>query len=89
MNLTLSTLEILILLKCNKRSGLTSKTELSRSFRSRDIKEKEKAIKNLKEYNLILEQELPKPDSTKIPIFYKLTGKGKQWIDEYNKNYPD
>jgi len=88
MGLTLSSLEILILLKCDEQKGLISKTELSHSFRSYDTKAKEKATKNLSEQDLILVQELPKLGSTKIPVFYRLTEKGKKWVDEYNKNYP-
>jgi len=88
MILKLSLLEVLIILKCSKQNGLINRTELSRAFRRYDLKAKQKAIKNLTEQNLILVQELPRSGGRKIPVFYKLTDKGKQWVDEYNKNYP-
>jgi len=88
MILKLNLLEVLIILKCSKQNGLINRTELSRAFRRYDIKVKQKAIKNLAEHNLILIQELPKQGGRKIPVFYKLTEKGKQWIAEYSKNYP-
>ncbi|CAL7961377.1 conserved hypothetical protein [Gammaproteobacteria bacterium] len=88
MTLVLSSLDILILLKCDEKNGVISKNDLGQVFRSYGTVAKERAIKKLKKYNLILVQKLPKLSSTKIPVFYKLTEKGKQWVDDYNKNYP-
>jgi len=64
-----------------KKNGIIGKTNLGQMLRSYDKKAKDKAIENLKEQNLVLLQELPKSGSTRIPVFYKLTKKGKRWID--------
>lgn len=86
MKINLNTLEIKILLKCE--AGLKSKSDISQLFRTCDKEEKAQAIKNLIANELILAQEFPKACSNKTPIFYKLTGAGKKWLDDYNKNYP-
>jgi len=86
MKLTLSTLEIKILLKC--RAGLMSKSDVTQFFRANNKEERAKAINNLIANKLILAQEMPKAGSNKTPVFYKLMESGRRWIDDYNKNYP-
>lgn len=88
MTLTLDSLEIFLLLKCNNQNGLISKVELSQSYGNYSIEEKEKAIKSLARQNLIMIQELPKLGGRRMPNFYRLAGKGKKWISEYNKEDP-
>ena len=84
--ITLSTLEIQILLKCSKDTF--TKSDLSRFFMKNSLLEKQKMIRRLIIQDLILEQALPKIGSKKIPIFYSLTEKGKKWVVDYKKNYP-
>lgn len=86
MKLTLSALEIKVLLKC--RYGLVSKSDITQFFRTKDKTERTKAIENLIAEKLITAQEMPKLGSNKTPVFYQITETGKKWIDDYNKNYP-
>lgn len=37
---------------------------------------------------LILSKKMSKPDSKKNPIFYWITDKGKKWVADYLKNFP-
>lgn len=86
MKLNLSTLEIKILFKCN--TGLKSKSDITQLFKPYSKEERARAIKNLIANKLILAQEMPKADSNKTPVFYKITVVGKKWIEDYNENYP-
>lgn len=82
----LSVLEIQILLKCDE--DVFTKSALSQLFRKNSLLEKQKAIKRLAIQDLIIERALPKAGSSKVPVFYVLTEKGKKWIGNYKKNYP-
>lgn len=82
----LSVLEIQILLKCD--GSIFTKSALSQLFRKNSLLEKQKAIKRLLIQDLIIERALPKTGSSKVPIFYSLTEKGKKWLGDYKKNYP-
>jgi len=86
MKQNLSTLEIKILFKCD--TGLKSKSDITQLFKPYSKEERAKAIKNLIADKLILAQEMPKADSNKTPVFYKITEAGKNWVEDYNKNYP-
>ena len=84
--ITLSTLEMQILLKCSK--GTFTKSDLAKLSRKDSLLEKQKMIRHLIIQSLIIEQALPKIGSKKVPIFYSLTEKGKKWVANYKKNYP-
>jgi hypothetical protein len=86
MTLTLSPLEVLLLLRCKNQNGLISKPELIQSCGNYNIAEK--AIKSLARQNLIMVHELPKLGGRKMPTFYRLAGKGMKWAREYNKEDP-
>jgi len=86
MTLTLSSFEVLLLLKCKNQNGLISKPELIQSCGNYNIAEK--AIKSLARQNLIMIHELPKLGGKKMPTFYRLAGKGKKWVREYSNDDP-
>ena len=88
MTLTLSPLEVLLLLKCKDQNGLINKLELIQSCINYSTEEKEKAIKSLARQNLIMIHELPKLGGKRTPSFYRLAGKGMKWAREYNKEDP-
>lgn len=90
MKLTLNTLEIKILLKCDKcNAGLISKSDITQFFRASSREERVKAINSLIANKLLVAREMPKAGSNKTPVFYELTNDGKKWIDDYNENYPE
>ena len=86
MKIDLSTLEIRILLKCSQ--GLMSKSAFSQLSRKEGKTKKDEALNNLIKQGYILTRELPRLDSNKIPVFYEITEKGKQWVKKYLDNYP-
>lgn len=86
MQINLSTLEIRILLKCSQ--GLMSKSTFSQLSRKDGKAKKDKALNNLIKQEYILVKELPRLDSNKTPVFYELTGKGRQWVKKYLDEYP-
>jgi len=89
MKLDLSTLEIKILLRCDKcNAGLVSKSDITQFFRTSSKEERGRAIDSLMANKLLLAQEMPRIGSNKTPVFYKLTENGKKWVDDYNENYP-
>jgi len=87
VNVELSTLEIRILLKCDKK--LLSRTDISQLYKKFTKTYRDAAIKTLLNYDLIEAIEKPKEGASKIPIFYQITPKGKNWVKSYNKNYPE
>jgi len=86
VNMELSTLEIRILLKCDKK--LLSRTDISQLYKKFTKTYRDAAIKTLLNHDLIEAIEKPKEGASKTPVFYKITPKGKEWIERYNKNYP-
>lgn len=83
----LSTLEIRILLKCDKK--LLSRTDISQLYKKFTKTYRDAAIKTLLKHSLIEAIEKPKEGTSKVPIFYQITSKGKIWVKNYNKNYPE
>ena len=86
MKLDLNTLEIRILLKCYK--NLLSRTDVSQIYHNYSKEERSKAIKTLSESGFIHSIEFPKLDAKKVPVFYEITNRGKQWVKDYLNNYP-
>lgn len=86
-NITLDVLEIRILLNIYEKEPL-NKTRLGRLSQKYTSVERERALKNLLTNQLIIEKQLPKPRTNKLPIFYYLTDRGKAWVKDYLDNYP-
>ena len=83
----LSVLERRILFRCQK--SLLGKSYLSQLYVRYSKIERDAAIKQLIKQRLILAKEMPKPNTTRTPIFFEITKKGKQWVAEYMANYPE
>lgn len=86
MKLDLSTLEIRILLRCSE--SMLNRTDITQIYFKHSKEERSKAITNLIEREFILALELPKPGARKVPIYYEITEKGRQWVKKYLDNYP-
>lgn len=86
MDIALNSLEIRILLKCNK--GLLERTYISSLYARHTLKERKEAINHLIEKNYILAKELPLPDAKVAPVYYEITEEGKMWIKEYLESHP-
>jgi len=86
MNLELSALEIKILMKCSE--GLLNKRYASQLYKKETKPVRDAAIEHLIKKEFIAALKMPKQETKKTPTFYKLTEKGKDWLDKYNKNYP-
>lgn len=82
----LTIFEIKILFKCAEK--LLSKSYASNLYGAHKKKERDAAIKNLIQSGLIDKVEMPRPGANKTPVFYKITDKGNEWVEEYLKNYP-
>ena len=65
-----------------------SKSTFSQLSRQEGKAKKEKAINDLIKQGYIIAKELPRLNTNKTPIFYEITPKGKQWVDDYMANYP-
>lgn len=81
-----TTLQIRLLLGCSDKP--LSKTHLANFYRKYSIQEREQALTELIDQHLITMQEMPQKGVRKIPTFYFITEQGKQWVNQYQENYP-
>lgn len=79
-------LEIRILLKCHEKA--ISKRDMTRFYYKHPKADREQALTHLMTRGLLLSQELPKAGAKKTPTFYSLTDAGKEWVKQYEANYP-
>lgn len=86
MELDLNTLEIRLLLKCNK--GLLGRTDLTQIYQKHPAHERKAAITTLLEKGYLIVKKLPTPGARRTPEFYEITEQGKQWLHDYHANYP-
>lgn len=82
-NLTLSELEIKILMRC--KTSPVSKRDITQMYKKNKKIEKEMVINSLVDFGYIKETKLPKPDTKKTPTFYFITEAGEKWIEQYLK----
>ena len=86
MHTELSVLEIRLLIKCNKSP--LSKRDVTQIFRHYAKSERDEAVHQLLQKELIHLRLMPKEGSGRTPTFYFITDKGKQWLTEYNATFP-
>jgi hypothetical protein len=83
----LTPMQIRFLLWCVKRP--ISKTDVTKIYRQYSIEERDECIQGLLDSNLVEMRVLPKANARKSPTFYYITDKGKKWLTEYEKNFPE
>lgn len=81
-----SLFQIRILLKCVENP--LSRYYISNSYRKYTATEREAWLQDLVKKGFLIEKALPKPNTNKIPVFYFITDKGRQWVEKYQENYP-
>jgi len=85
MEITLTELDIKILMRCQKET--ISRRMATQYFKSASKPIRDQALEKLVKNGLLLSKRLPKPDARKTPTFYELTEKGKTWLQDYFDNY--
>jgi hypothetical protein len=84
--LLLSPFQIRILLKCVIKP--LSRDYISNSYRKYTAEERLAGLQSLIKQGMLTEQAMPKPGANRIPVFYFITDKGREWIEKYQADYP-
>jgi len=82
----LSPLSLTILMKCDEKP--ITKTDVTQFYKRHSREDRQTAINELLENNLIELKKRPKPGTHKAPTFYFITERGKSALKQYKEGYP-
>ena len=79
--INLEKLSIKILIGCDKKP--LSKRDITQNFKRHPNEHRLKAINELLHHQFIVQKELPKPNTRRVPTYHFITVIGKAWITNY------
>lgn len=80
-NIAIDALSIKILISCDKKP--LSKRDITQNFKRHSCECRRVSIEELLCHKLIEQKEMLKPGVRRVPTYYFISAKGKEWLKNY------